>query len=158
MSGIMNPPNKIKYPMKDIGRPDKFTPERRAAILDAISHRVPYELAAEGNGICEDTLYEWIRRGREDDSNSIDSEYARFSEAIKRTEMLRVREHNNEIAAKPERWQADAWILERRWNKHYGANAQLNEMNQRLNKLEYVESKNGTQNEETSKENANEKG
>ena len=136
MSGTMNPPNKLKYPVKDVGRPSKFTPERRAAIIDAIAHRVPYELAAEGNGICEETFYEWLRIAREDEANGIDSEYSKFSEDIKRAELQKVKEHNNEIASKPERWQADAWILERRWGKYYNANYELNEMGKRLDKIE----------------------
>ena len=128
--------------IKDIGRPSKFTPERRAAIIDAIAHRIPYEYAAEANGICEETLYEWLRIARADYKNGIESEYTAFSEAIKRAEMQRIREHADIIAARPERWQADAWMLERRWNKHYGPNAQLNELNQRLSKLEHGESGN----------------
>ena len=127
---------KVEPVREQIGRPSKFTPERRAAIIDAISHRIPYELAAEGNGICEDTLYEWLKIGRQDMKEGIDSEYANFSEAIKRAEMTKVRQHSDIIAERPERWQADAWLLERRWHKHYGANAQLNELNKRLDRLE----------------------
>jgi transposase-like protein len=125
-----------KLEVKDVGRPLKFTPERRDAIIDAIAHRIPYEYAAEANGICEETLYEWLRLGRHDKSLGIDSEYTKFSEAIKRAEMTRMREHMDIISARPERWQADAWILERRWYQHFGANAQINELNKRLNKLE----------------------
>lgn len=122
--------------VQDVGRPSKFTPERRDAIVDAIRNRIPYEYAAEANGICEDTLYEWLRIAKSDRRAGIDSEYTKFSEAIKRAEMTRMREHSDIIAARPERWQADAWILERRWPKHYGPNAQINELNQRLAKLE----------------------
>lgn len=130
--------SKIKAPdeIKDVGRPSKFTPERRSAIIDAISHRIPYEYAAEANGICEETLYDWLRTARQHRKEGIDSEYTQFSEAIKRAEMQRMREHSDMIAAKPKNWQADAWILERRWPKHYGSNAQVNELNQRLSRLE----------------------
>src|SRR3954470_7083138 len=100
--------------IKDVGRPSKFTHDRRSAIIDAISHRIPYEYAAEANGICEDTLYEWLRIAKQHRKEGIDSEYTEFSEAIKRAEMTRMREHSDMIAAKPERWQADAWLLERR--------------------------------------------
>jgi transposase-like protein len=129
---------KLKVPddIKDVGRPSKFTPERRAAIIDAISHRIPYEYAAEANGICEDTLYDWLNTAKVHRLEGIDSDYTVFSEAIKRAEMQRMREHTDIIAARPERWQADAWLLERRWPKHFGANAQVNELNQRLAKLE----------------------
>lgn len=130
--------SKLKAPdkVKDVGRPSKFTPERRSAIIDAISHRIPYEYAALANGICEETLYDWLRTAKAHRAEGIDSDYTRFSEAIKRAEMQRMREHSDMIAAKPKNWQADAWLLERRWPKHYGSNAQVNELNQRLSRLE----------------------
>jgi|SRR6185503_13723022 len=113
-----------------------FTKERREAIIDAIRHRIPYQLAAEANGIDEETLFAWIRRGKRDKAENVDTDYVVFSECIKRAEMTKVREHLDMIAAKPERWQADAWILERRWHQHFGPNAQLNELNKRMAKLE----------------------
>lgn len=130
--------SKLKVPdeVKDVGRPSKFTPERCSAIIDAISHRIPYEYAALANGICEETLYDWLRTAKVHRAEGIDSDYTRFSEAIKRAEMQRIREHSDMIAAKPKNWQADAWLLERRWPKHYGSNAQVNELNQRLSRLE----------------------
>lgn len=138
--------------VNDIGRPSKFTPERRAAIIDAIYHRVPYEFAAEANGICEDTLYDWLNTGKVHRMQGIDSDYTNFSEAIKRAEMTKIREHTDIIAARPERWQADAWLLERRWHKHFGPNAQLNELNQRLAKLQDGEFKHGEESKEDGQE------
>lgn len=121
------------------GRPTSFTEERAASILEDISCHVPYLLAAEANGICEDTLYEWINRGKRDKANGLDTQFSRFSEDIKRTEVNRIKEHTNKILNNVERWQSDAWLLERRWYKHFGANAQLNEMNARLERLEQGE-------------------
>lgn len=118
------------------GRPSKFTPERRRAILDAIGKRIPYILAAESNGICEDTLYAWLNQGIEDRKNGIDSEFAQFSEDLKRVEREKIEHHLNKIDANVKNWQADAWILERRWYKLFGANAQLMDLNERLDKLE----------------------
>ncbi len=143
MAGKPNPP-KI-YAREPIGRPSKFTPERRASIIDAISHRIPYELAAEANGICLDTLYEWFKIGRQHRDQGIDSDYTIFSEALKRAEMTKVREHTDIISARPERWQADAWLLERRWHKYFGPNAPVNELNQRLAKLEEGEHEKGNE-------------
>ena len=120
----------------DMARPSKFTPERRAAIIDSISHRIPYELAALANGICEETLYAWLRTGIADQKAGIDSEYALFSEAIKSTEQKKIRHHFDKIDANIERWQADAWILERRWYKYFGQNAAVIEFNKRLEQLE----------------------
>lgn len=138
--------------IKDIGRPSKFTPERRAAIIDAISHRIPYEYAAEANGICEATLHDWLNTAKIHRLEGTDSDYTRFSEDIKRAEMQRIREHSDIISARPERWQADAWMLERRWHKHFGPNAQLNELNQRLSQLEHGEPKHAETREESSEE------
>ncbi len=137
------PPKEVK----DVGRPSLFTKETCDAIIDAISHRVPYEYAAEGNGICESTLYDWIRTGQNDMANGVDSDYAKFSKAIKRAEMTKIRQHSDIIAERPERWQADAWLLERRYAKHYGANAQVNELARRLDKLEHGEQDNGEEKE-----------
>ena len=129
------PQPKKEYVREGSGRPSKFTPERRASIIDAISHRIPYEMAAEANGICLETLYEWLRIGKAHRSEGIDSDYTIFSESLKRAEMTKVREHTDIIAARPERWQADAWVLERRWHKYFGANAALNELNEKMDKL-----------------------
>ncbi len=133
MSGKPNPPK--EYSREPIGRPSKFTEKRRNDIIDAISHRIPYEMAAEANGISVSTLYEWLKTGKEHSDEGIDSEYTIFLEALKRGEMTRVREHTEMIAAKPERWQADAWLLERRWHKHFSTNAQLGELNTKLDRL-----------------------
>jgi len=148
MAGKPQPPK--EYVREGSGRPSKFTPERRTSIIDAISHRIPYEMAAEANGITLSTLYEWLKIGREHTDEGITSDYSIFSEALKRAEMQKVREHTDMIAAKPERWQADAWLLERRWYKHFGPNAQLNELHAKLDKLE------GNQNEKRSEERSSE--
>lgn len=133
MAGKPNPPK--EYSREPIGRPSKFTEKRRNDIIDAISHRIPYEMAAEANGISLSTLYEWFKIGREHADEGIESDYTIFSEALKRAEMQKVREHCDMIAAKPERWQADAWLLERRWHKHFSANAPLIELNQKMDRL-----------------------
>jgi transposase len=137
---------------KDVGRPSKFTPEIREAIIDAISHRIPYEYAAEANGIAEVTLYDWINTGKAHMAEGIDSEYVKFSQDIKRAEMTKMRTHMDIIAERPERWQADAWILERRWHKQFGPNAAIQELNNRLARLE-----NGDQGNESEKRDAKER-
>ena len=147
MAGKPNPPK--EYAAETTGRPSKFTPERRGSIIDAISHRIPYEMAAEANGISLETLYAWLRTGKAHRDANIDSDYTIFSEALKRAEMTKVREHTDMIAAKPERWQADAWLLERRWHKHFGPNAQVNELNERLDRLENGAPRNEENNEES---------
>lgn len=121
---------------KPIGCPPKYTPERCAGILRAISKRIPYQIAAEGNGIGEETLYRWLRIGRTDLEEGKDTELARFWESIKKTELEKMEEHIDNIRERPDRWQADAWILERRWHKHFSSNAAIIELNKRLDELE----------------------
>jgi len=118
------------------GRPSKFTPERRAAILKDIGDRIPYEFAAEANGISEETLYDWLRSGKRDRDAGIDSEFAKFSEDLKAIERKKIRHHLEKIEQNPERWQADAWILERRWWKQFSPNAAVLDFNKRLERME----------------------
>lgn len=129
-----NPPK--EYCVEPCGRPTKFTPERRALIIDAISHRVPNVIAAESSGISEVTFYDWLRTGKEHLYSNIDSEYSQFLVDIRKAEMQKIRHHSDIIAERPERWQADAWILERRYSKFYSGNALINELAERLEKLE----------------------
>lgn len=140
MAGKTKP--KKHHATEGMGRPSKFTPEICSSIVDAIRNRIPYEYAAQANGISEKTLYLWLEIARDHQEEGIDSEYTKFLQDIKRAEMQRIREHTDIIAARPERWQADAWMLERRWHKHFGPNAQLNELNKRLEMLESGDSKN----------------
>lgn len=132
-------PKKV-YKQEGSGRPSKFTPERRAAIVQSIRNRLPYQMAAEANGITEACLYMWLQTSRQHVKEGIDSEYSQFFHDIKKAEADRASEHLTKIADNIERWQGDAWILERRWYKHFGANAQVNELNRRLDALEGVES------------------
>lgn len=128
--------NSIKPAAEPVGRPSKFTPERCADIVAAVSRRVPYQLAAEANGISERTLFNWLEEGMRDIESDVDSEYARFLQSIKKAEMQKVMEHTDIIAARPERWQADAWLLERRWYKYFASSVPVIELNERLERLE----------------------
>lgn len=136
--------NAIKPAPEPQGRPSKFTSERCADIIKAISRRAPYALAAEAAGISERTLFYWLEEGAKDLSQNIDSDYARFLQSIKKVEMQKIIEHTDIIAARPERWQADAWLLERRWYKYFGASVPVIELNERLERLE-EDSKNSEQ-------------
>jgi hypothetical protein len=118
------------------GRPSKISPERRKDILAMITSYVPYEIAAVANGICERTFYDWLKRGAEDLSNSIESEYAEFLQSIKRAEANRIVENAGVLHDREDGWQSKAWLLERRHWKHFSNNAPLVELNKRLDELE----------------------
>jgi len=148
MAGKPNPPK--EYAKEPTGRPSKFTPEIRASILDFISRRVPYKLAANASGVSDVTLYAWLEIAKDHLKNNIDSEYTIFLSDIKKAEANRVVDHLDKIASNIERWQGDAWILERRWHEFFGANVQLHELNERMSKIEQGEL-NGKENKERSK-------
>lgn len=97
----------------------KFTPERCAAIVDAISHQVPFEYACEANGVGWETVKSWCDTGREHRDNDLDSPYTQFLMDYKKAEMRCIREHIDLIQARPDNWEAHAWLLERRWGKVY---------------------------------------
>lgn len=128
--------------MSKVGRPlgakfpYKFTLERRQAILESISNRIPYVLAAQANGISEETFYSWLRQGYIDQEQGIESDYAVFSESVKKTEQEKIEKHLECIDSMPERWQAQAWILERRWWKLFSSAAPVIEFEKRLSRME----------------------
>jgi hypothetical protein len=121
--------------MSDIGRPSDCIPEKTKPILDSISKRVPYKLAAQANGIHESTFYNWMNRGEADLKNGIKSNEASFFESVKNVEQQRVIEHNDCINSMPERWQAQAWILGKRWHEFYSDNAAIVQLNEKLDAM-----------------------
>ena len=96
-----------------------WTKEKRDAMIDAISHRVPFYLAAEANGVSAVVFYDWIRLAKMDMDAGIVSDLTEFYTAIKKAQMTKIREHLSIIAARPENWQADAWILQHCWPDDY---------------------------------------
>jgi hypothetical protein len=109
--------------VKNVGRPTKFTPERCASIVKMVYNYVPHKLAAEANGICEETLCFWLSEGACDLKKNIYSDKAKFTEAIKNAHVTRIEQLTNNINDGMERWQANAWLLERVHRQHFGADA-----------------------------------
>jgi len=102
-----------------IGRPTKATPERIDTILEGIRAGLTYEVAAKRAGINRSTLAEWRKKGESGD----DEYFAAFYDGIKKAEAEAEFELLNQIKCagySPERWQALAWILERRYPDRYG--------------------------------------
>lgn len=113
-----------------------ITPEICAAIVADIADEIPYEYAAEANGISERTLYVWLSQGREDRENNVDSLYSKLLHDIKKAERDRIKDHKENINAGSETWTCDAWMLERRWWKHYSKSAPILDFEARLKKME----------------------
>jgi len=113
-----------------------ITPEICAAIVADIANEIPYEYAAEANGISERTLYYWLDKGREHRECGTQSIYSKLLQDIKRAERDRISEHRENINAGREMWTCDAWMLERRWWKHYSKSAPILDFEARLKKME----------------------
>ena len=102
----------------------KFTPERRSRIFHAISLGATKELAAKFAGISEATLYLWLSHGRQGKK-----EYAVFLEIYQRTEAqaaLNALSIINSHAVN--KWQAAAWLLERRWQGYQNSRPPIEEI------------------------------
>lgn len=92
------------------GRPTKYTPETVKRIIEAIKLGLAYVDAANYGGISFETFNEWRKA------------FPEFSEAIEQASgqavmacMARIQKSANEG-----KWQASAWILERRYPNRYG--------------------------------------
>jgi len=114
----------------------KFNPERCAAILESIKNRLPYAVAARAAGVSDNKLYAWLRRGLADLELEIDSPKAQFAVALNKIEHDKIKEHMDAIALAPERWQAHAWILERRWWREFSPNGPLKDLQKIIERLE----------------------
>lgn len=91
------------------GRPQKYTEDRVALIVQAIEAGATFALAAAYGGISEDTLSRWRKK------------YADFAERLARAESKGAVVNLSRIQqAATGDWRAAAWILEHRFPEHYG--------------------------------------
>ncbi len=93
--------------MAKLGRPTVRTPELERELLQLIASAVPIRYAAQAVGIS----YETARRWRRDD--------AEFRAALERAIGGAITVHLARVAEGATGWQGAAWILERRWPKHF---------------------------------------
>ena len=77
-----------------MARPIKLTPYRQSKIRDAIGIGAHRELAARYAGICQDTLHDWLGRGRAEEERRLKGEapdekescFVRFLHAVEEAE------------------------------------------------------------------------
>ena len=100
---------------RSAGRPTKKTKAVTDRLFAAIERGMPYAMACELSGISEAVFYQW----RQD--SAFDAEVMRRTteSVFELLDTIKEARHQN--------WQAAAFLLERRWPRHYGrAEAQLN--------------------------------
>lgn len=92
------------------GRKTKYTPECVKAITDALALGMTRRDACVHGDISEDTFAVWL-------ANRAD-----FAEAVKKAEMVSKMSRLARItkAGKEGTWQADAWVLERKYPDEFG--------------------------------------
>jgi hypothetical protein len=96
------------------GRPSLFNRARCAKILAARRKGTPLYLCAAHGGVSYDTLSAWMKQGEADATTGHDTEFSRFSGALKSAEAQWVVDDLTTIEkASDESWQAAAWRLER---------------------------------------------
>lgn len=99
------------------GRPVKLTPELQNEICKVIRAGNYIETAAAFAGVSKQTLYNWMRKGRQAKSGK----YREFLDAVKKAlAESEVRDVMIIAKAAEENWQAAAWRLERKFPDRWG--------------------------------------
>ncbi len=118
------------------GRPTKFNQKRINLILNAISHHVPYKIAAQANGIGERTFYYWLKRGLQDMNNGIDSDLSRFLQSLRKIENEKIIEYIKNIKTSAKGHRGSQWLLEHVFWRHFSSQAPIIALNEQLDRLE----------------------
>ena len=108
-----------------MGRPSKFNSTLTKNIIEDIAQLVPYTIAAKANQIDSSTLYDWINQGLADiQAGKNKTEFAQFSDAIKKSQCQSVKELLKDIKKGEKAWQSRAWLLERRFPMEFSLAAE----------------------------------
>lgn len=101
------------------GRPTKFSPELQEIICKKIADGATYAEAAEAAGVDYTTLLKWRQAGEKAEGGKLFEFYHAIKTAedqSKQTLLKRIVTAGKD----PKFWQANAWILERRFPQEYG--------------------------------------
>lgn len=99
----------------------KFGTKRVDDLLQNIESGLTRERACMLVGITGRTLRSWLKEGREDIEQELNTEKAALVERLDRAEVAFEKVHLENIAlASAKRWEASAWLLERKWPESYG--------------------------------------
>lgn len=112
---------------RPVGRRTKLTPENHKKIIDLVTAGNYAKVAIEAVGINADTYYEWLSRGKTEQSSGKTSIYTEFSDAIA------IAEAKAEVdmvvlikrSAVDGSIQAAQWFLERKHADRWGKNDRL---------------------------------
>ena len=104
------------------GRPCEYNAKDHAAIVEAFKHTIVLSNVAGQVRRTKDTIRSWLKRGKKDLDEGIDSEIARFFVDVKESVANTIRGLEERLLNGDEtRWQRFAWYLERCAREDYGA-------------------------------------
>ena len=105
------------------GRKTKLNDARLKKVVDGITAGLPYDTACALAGIHYTTFLNWMKRGEEEKTG----EFFKFFEEVKKAEAIAESVHIKNIkdAGRNGVWQADAWMLERRYPEKWGKKEQV---------------------------------
>jgi transposase len=115
--GSARPPIVTKEQETKIGRPDELTQERIKTIAAYIQDGNYIETACALEGISKKTLYNWLKKGREE-PGTIHEEFLHAME--KAAAWSEARDVRTITAASAKNWTAAAWRLERKYYDRWG--------------------------------------
>lgn len=101
------------------GRPSRFVPRVKKAIIRAVELGSPYRLAVQSAGVGYTTFKRWMAQAEQDEEGGA---FRTFRDDVKKAEGKAVEKWLEIIdkAANNGSWQAAAWKLERRYPERFG--------------------------------------
>lgn len=118
------------------GQPTKLTPEVADSIAEDVFDGIPIGLIAGAHALSKESINNWLRRAESELEDGIDSEYVQFFFKVAIAERNRVKILLARCAEGKSGWQGSAWILEKRWFKHFsGGQAELKQLEEQIDRL-----------------------
>jgi transposase len=114
----------MKGNYKDNGRPTKLTKKLQEQICELLRWGNYIETACNYCEVSKKTLYEWMKKGNQEDEGIHRDFLNAVHKAMAEAEMRDVQNIHN--AAKTD-WKASAWRLERKFPKKWGRMERLGE-------------------------------
>jgi hypothetical protein len=114
----------------------KFSQPVAEAILKDITDEVPYEIAAESNGVAYPTFKLWITNGKRDLLEGKTTYYSQFLSAVRDIQKNRVKKHLGNVKDAENGHKGAQWILERAYWKYFSAKTAEIELHDRVSELE----------------------
>lgn len=105
------------------GRKTKLTPETVKAVTDAIREGSTQDDAARLAGIARTTFYEWMN-AKPEFADAVQKAHADFKraqvKAIRAAGIRAKKDAHGEVIGTEGSWQANAWLLERKYPEDFG--------------------------------------